>query len=412
MLTRGGFPLFPLILCALTSLPGIAPGAISKSEVAVVRFSESVANVEYESQEFASTPFRGIRSLPRSQTADLRFGRIKRRYPGDTPSSPRRDVPMAAAYVNGLPVSFWCDLNLDGELADEKPIALYHFPGSPGARAALVDLKWKVKLAADSIPISWKIRVVLDPVTLPDSLPRYRLQKIYAETGKIYLDGQLRSAFLYDGSNDGVYSKDFADGLFIDSNGDGEVTVDTSSPEFLPFRVPTQVGSTLFETLRVDPRGSDVELRAITGQREQGQATVGDPAPDFTFESLEGKHVGLSDYRGRPVIVYFWASWCGACVEQAPKLRAVYNRLHPRGLSILAVSFDHDRASLMAFESKHAEPWPISYVGREFWENPVGRLYGVSAAGAAYLVDGEGKFLGLYYDLEDLEEKAATLLPQ
>ena len=402
-----------LLFCILSVIrPTSAACGVLHAQSTVVHLTSSIANVEFENQEFPPIRPPMIRSIPLNSAGVLRFGRIARRFPEDPVRTSRHDVPIAASYVDGMPTAFWCDLNLDGELSDEKPMKLYQYPGLVGARAALVDLGWKAKLGADSIPIAWKLRVVLDPIVPPDSLPKFRLQRVFANTGKLVMDGQSRSVFLYDGNNDGIYSKDFGDGMFIDADGDGEVTVDTSSPEFLPFGVPTQVGGTLFETVRVDPQGAEVELSGISGQREQHRPSVGDPAPDFTFESLDGKRVRLSDYRGRPTIVYFWAAWCGSCVQLAPAIRAVYDRLHPRGLQMLGISFDRDRETLLAFEVTHREPWPISYYGREFWENPVGRLYGVSNAGSAYLIDGEGKFQGLYYDFEDLEEKAATLLPQ
>ena len=151
-------------------------------------------------------------------------------------------------------------------------------------------------------------------------------------------------------------------------------------------------------------------LQAVHGQPEQRRAEIGEPAPDFSFEALDRRRVRLSDYRGRPVIIYFWASWCGVCDQLAPVLRKVYDRLHPRGLEILSVSFDEDRRKLLAFEVKHRDPWPVSFVGRSFFENPIGRLYGVTTSGAAYLVDADGRFQGRYYDLEALEERAVELL--
>lgn len=404
----------PIILVLLLGEPTAAAHAADGNRTAqsvVVRLTESIANIEYDAQEFTSVASPIVRSKPSASGGDLRFGRIKRRLPGDALWYARHDIPFAALYQGGDPASFWCDLNMNGDLSDESPLSLYHYPTPAGSRAALVDLAWTAGLASDSIPVSWKVRVVLEPVAPPDSLPRYRLQRVYANTGTVVVDGIPRSAFLHDGSNDGLYTRDYGDGLYIDSDSDREITVDPTSVEFLPFGVSAQIGQTLFETVRINLRGTEVALNALPGQREQKRADVGDPAPGFSFESLNGKYVRLSDYRGHPVIIYFWASWCASCDQLAPALRAVYDRLHPRGLEIVSISFDEDRGRLLAFEVKHREPWPVSFIGRPSWENPIGRLYGVSVAGAAYLVDAEGKFSGLYYDFEDLEEKAAALLP-
>jgi hypothetical protein len=66
---------------------------------------------------------------------------------------------------------------------------------------------------------------------------------------------------------------------------------------------------------------------------------------------------------------------------------------------------------MLSFLAKHQEPWPVSYLGRRFWENPIGRLYGVSATWSAYLVDPEGKFAGEYSDLDRLSEELSRMLP-
>ena len=379
-------------------------------ESQVIHLARTVANIEIENQEFATFTPPAMLSPPHRSVGDLRFGQIKRRLPTDPLWYAKHHVPFAATYLNGMPLSLWCDLNMNGDLADESPVHLYDYPASAGAKAALIDLAWVARTAKDSIPVSWKIRIVLEPLAPPDTLPRYRLQRVFANTGTVVVDGRPRNAFLYDGSNDGLYTRDYGDGLFIDSDGDRTITVDPSEPEFLPFSVSAQLGRTLFEAAHVDVRGNEIELRSVAGQQEQRRADVGDLAPDFSFEALDHRHVRLSDYRGHPVIIYFWASWCPSCEGMAPMLRAVYDRLHPRGLEIVSVSFDEDRGKVLAFEVKHREPWPVSFIGRSFFENPIGRLYGVSVTGAAYLVDAEGKFQGRYYDIEDLEERAAELL--
>ncbi len=401
---------FLVILSGCSALTSPATHADTKPEPMVVRMSRTVANVEIENQEFATFTPQAMRSKPRTAGGDLRFGQIMRRLPSDPSWYAMHHVPLAATYRDGRPESLWCDLNLNARLDDESPLHLYDYPTPPGSRAALVDLAWTAVLGGDSIPVSWKTRIVLEPLAPPDTLPRYLLQRVYANTGVITADGVPRRAFLFDGNNDGLYTTEYGDGVFIDSDGDGTVTVDPTDPEFLPFSVPAQVGKTLFEVTQVARDGSEISLRAIPGQQEQRRADVGDMAPDFAFDSIDHRRVRLSDYRGHPVIVYFWESWCPACQKLAPPLRALYDRLHPRGLEILSISFDQERERLLAFEVAHREPWPVWFEGHAFWEHPVGRLYGVPVAGTAYLIDPDGRYRGRYEDLEDLEQAVAALL--
>jgi len=405
-------PALLIVLLAARTLSPTPALASQPAESLLVRLSPAVSNSEIANQEFATFTPPAMRSAPTVREGELRFGQIKRRLPGDPSWYSLHHIPFAAAYREGLPLTLWCDVNLNGRLDDEEPVHLFDYPSPQGARAGLVDFAWTAVSGGDSIPVAWKFRIVLEPLAPPDTLPRYRLQQIYANTGTVRVDGQDRRAFLFDGSYDGLYNREYGDGLFIDANGDGQVTVDPSDPEFLPFSVSAQVGRTLFEATRIDPLGRSLVLAAASGQDEQRRAEVGEPAPDFSFVALDRKHIRLSEYRGHPVVVYFWASWCGACEQLAPQIRSVYDRLHPQGLQMIGVSFDDNRTKLLEFELRHREPWPISFVGKPFFENPIGRLYGVATTGAAYLVDAEGRFQGRYFDFEALESRVRELLAQ
>jgi peroxiredoxin len=69
-----------------------------------------------------------------------------------------------------------------------------------------------------------------------------------------------------------------------------------------------------------------------------GALKKGDPAPELVLESLDGSTVRLSDYRGRPVLINFWASWCAPCREEMPELQKVFAAQQADGLVILAVN--------------------------------------------------------------------------
>jgi len=95
------------------------------------------------------------------------------------------------------------------------------------------------------------------------------------------------------------------------------------------------------------------------------------PAPEFRLESLEGRAVRLSDYRGQAVLLNFWATWCAPCRVEMPWLADLSRRYRRQGLEIVGVSMDGaDRARIASFVRERKIPYTI--------------LLGDEAVGAAY----------------------------
>jgi len=80
-----------------------------------------------------------------------------------------------------------------------------------------------------------------------------------------------------------------------------------------------------------------------------GSETVGRPAPELAVERLDGGNLALSSLRGKVVLLDVWASWCGPCKQELPMLDEISARLKRRGVEIVAVSVDQDRANLRKF---------------------------------------------------------------
>lgn len=125
-----------------------------------------------------------------------------------------------------------------------------------------------------------------------------------------------------------------------------------------------------------------------------GEAPVprGEVFPDFEKTDLDGKPLSISRFRGKVVLLDFWATWCGPCVGEMPNVISVYDRYHGKGFEIIGISLDTDKNTLESFIKDYGIKWPQYYDGKG-WENELARAYNVNAIPATFLLDGEGRLI-------------------
>jgi peroxiredoxin len=131
-------------------------------------------------------------------------------------------------------------------------------------------------------------------------------------------------------------------------------------------------------------RGMPLVLAAFLCARAEGPAVL----PDFTLPDLDGKQWKSSDFRGKPVVIDFWATWCASCRQSVPKLAELSGKYKERGLVVIGISIDK---SAEAKIRKGAKKFGITYLILHDAESGMAKAFGFSAIPSVFVFDRTGK---------------------
>lgn len=250
----------------------------------------------------------------------------------------------------------------------------------------------------------------------PDSGMQLSYRRATARVGSLSLDGTDHRVMMVENDNDGVFRLNKGDAgrplwLFIDADGDGRF----GGEERHDIRQPIQVLAKNY-VVRPAADGSRVMLTPFQGE-VPGRATAavaggprparipllaaGTQAPEFTAIKPDGSELHLAEYRGRVVVLDFWATWCGPCMRAMPHLQQIWASTREQGVEAVGICVWDERA---AFDAWMADPKVKTTFQKAF--DPAGvnrdnanadsiakRLYNVSGIPTMYVIDREGKIV-------------------
>lgn len=200
--------------------------------------------------------------------------------------------------------------------------------------------------------------------------------------------------------------------FYIDLDEDGAFDIMDDGFEAYPVTEPFNIAGESWEISEIAADGSSITIVESDEEVDPKVALrPGTEAPDFTAETLSGDDISLSELRGKYVMLDFWGTWCGPCIDALPVLKEVYEIYGSKEFEIIGIANEPSLERFINFVEKENLEWPqIPEIYEQ--ENEIQELYSVNSYPTYYLVDPDGEIVeyGMALSSDNLMETLAKYL--